>query len=221
MGDEVLRSWRPALGPLVCPVGGSSWPLAPTSTYYCHMGTHSSSTPRVVGEQAIEAVQPGPLYVTATPVSGRLDVLLFHDLPGHFSYRAIHDVVKTYVDMVRIRHIYDDDCSANRCYVIFAIAAEARAALDSHALALDVWYFWSSCWGSVLLQCGWFGLSLRSEHLQTCRWRSLSRGSPGPYPSVVRCLLLQRPGKLYPPNSSRSSAPFPGKNVRRYEKGLL
>ena len=68
--------------------------------------------------------------MSATPVSGRLDVLLLHDLLGHFSYRAIHDVVKSYRDVVRIRQIYDDDCPANRCYP-FTTAAEARAALDA------------------------------------------------------------------------------------------
>ena len=29
LGDEVPRSWWPALGPLACLVGGSSWPLGP------------------------------------------------------------------------------------------------------------------------------------------------------------------------------------------------
>ena len=80
----------------------------------------------MVGDQALEAAQTGPRCVSATPVSGRLDVLLLHDLPGHFSYRAIHDIVKPYGDVVRIRQIYDDDCP----YVTFATAAEARAALD-------------------------------------------------------------------------------------------
>ena len=32
VGDQVPRSRRPALDPLVCPVGGSSWPLGPTTT---------------------------------------------------------------------------------------------------------------------------------------------------------------------------------------------
>ena len=95
------------------------------------MGKNTSSTPRVVGDQALEAVQPGPRCVSATPVSRRLDVLLLHDLPGHFSYRAIHDVVKLYGDVVRIRQIYDDDCPANRYYVTFATAAEARTVLDA------------------------------------------------------------------------------------------
>ena len=39
--------------------------------------------------------------------------------------------MKPYGDVVRIRQIYDDDCPANRCYVTFATAAEARAALDT------------------------------------------------------------------------------------------
>ena len=32
VGDDVPRSRRPAIGPLVCPVGGSSWPLGPITT---------------------------------------------------------------------------------------------------------------------------------------------------------------------------------------------
>ena len=39
--------------------------------------------------------------------------------------------MKHYGDVVRIRQIYDDDCPANRCYVTFATAAEARAVLDA------------------------------------------------------------------------------------------
>ena len=83
------------------------------------------------GNQALEAVQPGPRCVSATSVFERLDVLLLHDFPGHFSYRANHNVVKPYGDVVKIRQIYDDDCPANRCYVTFATAAEVRAALDA------------------------------------------------------------------------------------------
>ena len=95
------------------------------------MGKYKSSTTRVVGDQALQAAQPGPRCLSAMPVSGRLDVLLLHDLPDHFSYRVIHDVVKLYRDAVRIRQIYDDDCPANKCYVTIATFAEARAAFDA------------------------------------------------------------------------------------------
>ena len=38
VGDEVPRPRRPALGPLVCPVGGSSWPLGPTFSIFLFHG---------------------------------------------------------------------------------------------------------------------------------------------------------------------------------------
>ena len=85
----------------------------------------------MVGDQTLEAVQPGPRCVSPRPVSAKLNVLLLHDLPGHFSYKAIHDVVKPYGDVVRIQQIYDDDCPGNRCYVTFATTAKVRAALDT------------------------------------------------------------------------------------------
>ena len=85
----------------------------------------------MIGNQTLEAVQPGLRCVSATPVSKRLDVLLLHDLPGHFSYKSTHDVLKPYGVVVRIRQIYDDDCPVNRCYVTFATAAEAKDALDA------------------------------------------------------------------------------------------
>lgn len=90
-----------------------------------------SSSPRVVGDQALEVDHTGLDSVAATPVSKRLDVLLLHDLPEQYSYRAIHDTVKLYGDVTRIRQIYDEDCPTNRCYVTFATAAEARLAFNA------------------------------------------------------------------------------------------
>ena len=122
VGDEVPRPRRPALGPYVCPVGGSSWPLGPNQIYYLLMGKlKTSKTPRVVSDQALEVAKSDPVLLS-TPVSGGLDVLLMHDLPDHLSYRAIHDLVKPYGSVVGIRRVYDDDTPANRCYVVFSTA---------------------------------------------------------------------------------------------------
>ena len=64
-------------------------------------------------------------------VADKLDVLLLHDLLENFTYRAIHDFVKPYGDVVRIRLIYDVDCPSNRCYVFFATATEARSTFQA------------------------------------------------------------------------------------------
>ena len=45
--------------------------------------------------------------------------------------RTIHDLVNLYGDIVRIRLTYGRDCPSNRCYVVFATAAEARLALQA------------------------------------------------------------------------------------------
>ena len=50
-------------------------------------------------------------------------------LPEDLTYRAIHDLVKPCRDIVRVRLTYDRDCPSNKCYMIFATAAEARLAL--------------------------------------------------------------------------------------------
>ena len=132
MGDEVPRPRRPALGPYVCPVGGSSWPLEPNLIQFCHMGKlNKTKTPRVVGDQTLEVANSDPVGSLSTPVSRGLDVLLLRDLPEHLSYRAIHDLVKPYGNVVRIRRVYDDDTPANRCYVVFTTAKEAATALQA------------------------------------------------------------------------------------------
>ena len=87
--------------------------------------------PRVVSGQALEVTSPGPSNGSTTTESGGRDVLLLHDVPGHLSYRAIHDLVKPFGNVCRIRLIYDDDLPTNRCYITFATAKEAESALQS------------------------------------------------------------------------------------------
>ena len=82
-------------------------------------------------DQASEVVSSGHSNDLDSPAASGRDVLLLHDLPEDLTYRAIHDLVNPYGDIVCIRLTYDRDCSSNRCYVVFATAAEARSALQA------------------------------------------------------------------------------------------
>ena len=95
------------------------------------MGKQRHSSPREVVDQASEVVFSGHSNDLDSPAAGGRDVLLLHDLPEDFIHRAIHDLVKPYGDIVRILLTYDRDCPSNRCYVAFAMAAEARSALQA------------------------------------------------------------------------------------------
>ena len=81
-------------------------------------------------DQASEIVSFGHSNDLDSPAAGGRDVLLLHDLPEDLTYRAIHDFVKPYGDIVRIRLTYGRDCPSNRCYVVFATAAEVGLALQ-------------------------------------------------------------------------------------------
>ena len=83
----------------------------------------------MVGDQALEAVATDPPLDSTS--SGGRDVLLLHDLPEHLSYRAIHDLVKPFGDMVRIKVAHDDDLPSNRFYIGFATARAAASALHA------------------------------------------------------------------------------------------
>ena len=87
-----------------------------------------SKDPRVAGGQAPGVTSSGPTdEPTETEFGGR-DVLLLHDIPGHLSYRAIHDKLKPYGDVMRIRLVYDNDCPSNRCYITFLNTSDAVTA---------------------------------------------------------------------------------------------
>ena len=66
-----------------------------------------------------------------SPANGGLNVLLLHDLPEYLTYRAIHDLVKPYGDVVRIRLTRNGNYPSNWCYVVCAMAVEARSALQA------------------------------------------------------------------------------------------
>ena len=95
------------------------------------MGKQHHSSPREVVDQASVVVSSGQYNDLNSPAASGRDVLLLHDLPEDLTYRAIHDLVKQYGDIARIRLTYDRDCPSNRCYVVFATAPEARLALQS------------------------------------------------------------------------------------------
>ena len=86
----------------------------------------------MAGDQALEVSKSGlpknnPGAVTKTRNPG--DALVLYDLPDHLSYRAIHDTVKPFGDVLRICRIYDVDGPENRCYILFNNPKEASAAL--------------------------------------------------------------------------------------------
>ena len=89
--------------------------------------TTNLPTPRVVDDQALEVTPSGPVPVMQQ--SDGKDVLLLHDVPEHLSYRAIHNLVKPFGDVVRIKVVHDDDLPSNRCYIGFATARAAASAL--------------------------------------------------------------------------------------------
>ena len=91
------------------------------------MGKQRHSSPHEVVDQASEVVSSG--YSNDSPAASGHDILLLHDLPEGLTYRVNHDLVKLYGDIVCIRLTYDRDCPSNKCYMIFATAAEARLAL--------------------------------------------------------------------------------------------
>ena len=137
MGDEVPRPRRPALGPLVHPVGDSPWSLGPLSFHKMFMGKLNPTSPRAVVHQAPEGDQSGGGCDSEVLVSGRGNVLLLHDLPDGFTYRSLHDLFKPFGTVVRIRLVYDKDCSSNRCYVHFATSEEAKSASEA-VLSLEL-----------------------------------------------------------------------------------
>ena len=47
------------------------------------------------------------------------------------TYLALHDLVKPYGDVIRIRLTYDRDSPSNKCYVVFATAAHSRSAVQA------------------------------------------------------------------------------------------
>ena len=83
----------------------------------------------MVGDQALGVDSTG-LCGSPALASGGRDVLLLRDVPEHLTYRALHDLVKPYGDVARIRLIYETDGS-NRCYVTFTTAVQARSAFDA------------------------------------------------------------------------------------------
>ena len=95
------------------------------------MGKQHHSSPREVVDQASVVVSSGQYNDLNSPAASGRDVLLLHDLPEDLTYRAIHDLVKQYGDIARIRLTYDRDCPSNKCYVVFATAPEARLALQA------------------------------------------------------------------------------------------
>ena len=95
------------------------------------MGKLCHSFPREVVDQAFEVVSSRHSNDLDSPAAGGRDGLLLHDLPKDLTYRAIHDLVNLFGDIVRIRLTYDRYCPSNRCYVVFATAAEARLALQA------------------------------------------------------------------------------------------
>ena len=79
----------------------------------------------------VEVVSSGHGNDLDSPAAGGHDVLLLHDVPEDLTYRVLHDLVKPYGDIVRIRLTYGRDCPSNRCYVVFAMAAEDRLTLQA------------------------------------------------------------------------------------------
>ena len=77
-----------------------------------------------MADQTSEVDSSGHCKDLDLPDADGLDILLLHNLPEYFAYRAIHDLVKPYGDVVSIRVTYDRDCPSNRCYVVFAMAAQ-------------------------------------------------------------------------------------------------
>ena len=95
------------------------------------MGKQPLFSPREVVDRTSEVVSSGHTNDLYSPAAGGRDVILLHDLLEDLTYMAIHNLVKPYGDIVRIRLKYYRDCPSNRCYVVFATAAEARSALQA------------------------------------------------------------------------------------------
>ena len=153
-GDEVPRLRRPALEPLVLPVGGYSWPLEPTFFPTLFMSTPNlSSGPREVPGQALETSSSGRTVgdvqkhsedATLPAASGGrhqrkasvrapvpthlLDTLYMKDVLPSMTYRAIHSCFKTFGAVSRICLKYDGDTTSNRLYVTFVSSDAAKAA---------------------------------------------------------------------------------------------
>ena len=81
--------------------------------------TPTPLSPRVVAGQASEGSHSGPGRDTEV-----------HDLPDGLTYRAIHDIFKPYGTVLRIRVVFDRNCST-RCYVTFSSSTEAKSASEA------------------------------------------------------------------------------------------
>ena len=121
-----------------------------------------SSPTRVVAGQALDVCNPGrcvdnqpmedspslPLATNskkcnASSVDARqsnslkLDTLMLRNVSPSYTYNALHNMFKNYGTVLRIRIIYDDDGTFNRCYINFISSDEAKCAYDA-AASLDI-----------------------------------------------------------------------------------
>ena len=148
------------------------------------------------------------------------DVLLFHDLPDHLSYRAIHDLVKPYGNVARIRRVYDDDTPANRCYVAFATAKEAATALR----AVGTFGFPGVC-AEVLSSANLLGTD--SDYIPNV-FESTAAATPpahGPAPTPRWFVAYYRNGRGNFIHAFKfllkEFGSIPRESIRKYGKGLL
>ena len=126
-------------------VGGG---VGEVKLFFCLFMSSSDSSPdpRAVADLALEELSsgrdgkgPSPPRVSM-PDSSRsegtsgqrlrphLDALLLVGVLPSLSYNALHSIFRRFGTVLRIRLVYDDDCSSNRCYVIFASGEEAQSA---------------------------------------------------------------------------------------------